>query len=182
MPRRFSSNHGLGLASVAAALLVLFIWIPLDIETGLIEKVRRQIRIGDALLPTLACSFLITGGLFLLLQGGDRRHALSANNLRYLLILFVILALAFTTMRWLGPVIVWALTEHDSYRILRDTAPWKYIGYVAGGTVLVAGLIAMVDGRVTFRGVLIGLIATLALIAVYDLPFEDLLLPPNGDV
>jgi len=87
-----------------------------------------------------------------------------------------------TTTGWLGPAAVWALTEDGAYRNLRDTAPWKYVGYVAGGTLLVAGLMALVEGNVTWRGVMIGLLATLALIAVYDLPFEDLLLPPNGDV
>ena len=65
---------------------------------------------------------------------------------------------------------------------MRDTAPWKYIGFILGGVVLIAGLIALVEGRVSLRGVVLGLMATFALIVVYDLPFDDLLLPPNGDV
>lgn len=182
MPRFFSSNRILGLVCIAAALLALTVWIPLDIETGLIEKVRRQTSIGDSLLPTLACGFVLIGGLFLLLPGNGWAQTLTGDNLRYLLLLIVILTVAFAAMRWLGPALVWAFTEEGVYRNLRDTPPWKYVGYVVGGTLLVSGLMVMVEGRVTLRSVIIGLIATLALIAVYDLPFDDLLLPPNGDV
>jgi len=182
--RLFSATSAvLGLVCIAAAVLALLIWIPLDIETGLIEKVRRQTSIGDSLLPTLACGFVLVGGLFLLLQDkvpGD--NTLASGHLRYLLLLIVILGVAFTVMRWLGPAVVWVFTEDEAYRPLRDTAPWKYLGYVAGGTILVSGLMALGEGRVTLRSVIIGLLATLALIAIYDLPFDDLLLPPNGDV
>jgi hypothetical protein len=30
--------------------------------------------------------------------------------------------------------------------------------------------------------VLVGALVVLALVAIFDLPFDDLLLPPNGDV
>ncbi|MEM8951276.1 MAG: hypothetical protein AAGA21_25360 [Pseudomonadota bacterium] len=182
MLRSLSSSHILGLVCILATVLALAVWIPLDIETGLIEKVRRQTSIGDSLLPTLACGFVLLGGLFLFLPGKDSGEALTGVNLRYLILLLVILAVAFAAMRWLGPVLVWAFTEEGVYRNLRDTAPWKYVGYITGGTILVSGLLAMVEGKVTVRGIVIGLIATLALILVYDLPFDDLLLPPNGDV
>ena len=49
-------------------------------------------------------------------------------------------------------------------------------------TGLVAGLIALIEGRLRPRTLLIGALAALALIVLYDLPFEDLQLPPNGDV
>lgn len=183
MPRFFTPSHLLGIVCIAAALLALFVWIPLDIETGLVEKVRRQVQIGDSLLPTLACGFVFVGGLLLLISPAhDGSNRLSRDNLQFLLTLLLLLAFAILVMRWLGPVLVWVLTEDSTYRILRDTAPWKHLGFVAGGTLLVAGIMALVEGRLTFRGVLIGLLATLSLIAVYDLPFEDLLLPPNGDV
>ena len=48
--------------------------------------------------------------------------------------------------------------------------------------VVFAGLMALVDGRVSWTGVVTGLLAALVLVALYDLPFDDLLLPPNGDV
>ena len=89
-------------------------------------------------------------------------------------------------MRWTGPLAVWlagsASDTELSYRALRDTAPWKYIGYLTGGTMLVGGLIALINRCVTWRTIAIGLFVSAALAGIYDLPFEDLLLPPNGDL
>ena len=45
---------------------------------------------------------------------------------------------------------------------------------------MVGGMIAVVEGRLSRRALMIGLIWSLVLILVYDLPFEDLLLPPMG--
>jgi hypothetical protein len=47
---------------------------------------------------------------------------------------------------------------------------------------MVGGMIAVLERRLSRRALMIGLIWSLVLILVYDLPFEDLLLPPNGDV
>jgi hypothetical protein len=47
---------------------------------------------------------------------------------------------------------------------------------------MVGGLISYIEGHLRIRSFLIGLGSALALVAVYDLPFDDLLLPPNGDV
>jgi hypothetical protein len=69
-----------------------------------------------------------------------------------------------------------------SYRDLRDTLPWKYIGFLLGSTGLITTCIAAIETRFSWRALLIALVATTALMALYDLPFDDLLLPPNGDV
>lgn len=177
-----SSDRLLGLTCIALAVLALAIWIPLDIETGLVEKMRRRIRIGDALLPTLGLAFVIVGGVMAMLTARTDSPSISRGNIGFLVVLLATLAITFAVMRWLGPIAVSLLADGESYRSLRDTAPWKYIGYVAGGTGLVAGLMAIAEGRVTLRGVLIGLAASAVLVALYDLPFDDLLLPPNGDV
>ncbi|MEM6465129.1 MAG: hypothetical protein AAF679_01305, partial [Pseudomonadota bacterium] len=84
-------------------------------------------------------------------------------------------------MRALGPMVT-ELVSTQEYRILRDTAPWKYIGFAAGGLVLVTGLISVVERRFSLRALAIGVFAVTMVIVLYDLPFEDLLLPPNGDV
>jgi hypothetical protein len=84
-------------------------------------------------------------------------------------------------MRWFGPVLAGVLME-GGYRPLRDTAPWKHLGFLFGGAGMIAAMISMVEGRVTLRAVLVGLAAAIGLIIIYDLPFDDLLLPPNGDV
>ena len=61
------------------------------------------------------------------------------------------------------------------------TVPYKYLGFIAGGLVMVIGLIALIEGRITRPGVLTAVFTILALIILYDVPFDTLLLPPNGD-
>ncbi len=46
---------------------------------------------------------------------------------------------------------------------------------------MVFGLISLVEHRLSWRRAGAALLAVAALIVVYDLPFDDLLLPPNGD-
>jgi len=178
------SNLILGLVFVAFAALVAFVWVPLDVETGLIEKVRRRVVIGDALAPTVAAFFIGMGGLVLILS--ERKvpdqPRLRMSNLSFICVQLAILVTGFAIMLYAGPIAV-ALSDGEvEYRLLRDTAPWKYIGYSLGGIFIVAGLISQAEGRLTGRSVLIAACVVLALIAIYDLPFENLLLPPNGDV
>ena len=50
MPKiNFNSDFKVGLGALVAGCLILFVWIPSDVETGLVEKVRSQVAIGDAL-------------------------------------------------------------------------------------------------------------------------------------
>jgi len=179
---KFNSDFFLGSGVLAAGCLILFVWIPLDVETGLLEKVRSRIVIGDSLAPSLATSVLILGALLLIFQsfrtsGGAE---LSWNNLKFVILLLVLLGLSMAVMRWAGPLSAYLLNA--DYRSLRDTAPWKYIGYFFGGTIMVFGLISMMEHRMRWRILIISILAVLVLILVYDLPFENLLLPPNGDV
>ncbi|MCP5085284.1 MAG: hypothetical protein GY952_00540 [Rhodobacteraceae bacterium] len=188
MSSRSKSNLYLGFCCLGFSLLLLFVWIPLDTETGWIEKVRRQITIGDSLAPSVAALFLLVGGAILTLieRKAPGQPKLTGANMRFIGSVLLILFFSLTIMRYCGPLAV-AITsaftgDELEYRLLRDTAPWKYIGYICGGIVLIAGLIALIEGRMTGRAVLISALAVLVLIAIYDLPFDDLLLPPNGDV
>jgi hypothetical protein len=182
MGRFDRANVLLGLLACAGALAVALLWVPMDTNTGLIEKVRRQVTIGDALAPALAAGFILLGGLLVLFfEPAENAKLLTAKHLQFLTAFLLLMCVSFMIMRWSGPAIG-ALVLEEGYRPMRDTAPWKYIGFILGGVVLIAGLIALVEGRVSLRGVALGLLATIALIVVYDLPFDDLLLPPNGDV
>ena len=67
------------------------------------------------------------------------------------------------------------------YRVLRATAPWKYLGFALGGTVMTFGLIALSQHRPSWRLAALAFVATLVIALLYDLPFDNLLLPPNGD-
>ncbi len=177
------ANVVLGAGCIAASLAVILLWIPSDTSTGLIETVRRQVSIGDALAPTVAGAFVLAGGALVVMRhrASSTDQWITFGNLKFLLALLSMLAVSLAAMRWAGPVAA-SLAAEDGYRTLRNTVPWKHIGFFLGGSLLVAGLISMVEGRLSLRSALIGPLAALAMIAVYDLPFEDLILPPNGDV
>lgn len=89
-------------------------------------------------------------------------------------------------MRWTGPAIVELMrsagADMPTYRQLRATPPWSWLGYVAGGAVLVGGLISLVRLRPSWCAFALGLVVALVLAAAYDLPFRNLILPPNGDL
>lgn len=182
------ANLWLGAVCVLAALLVGLLWIPLDTGTGMIERVRRQTATGDSLAPSVTAIIVATGGLSLCLV--ERRFrdqaAMTRKNLAFLAASTAVLAATLIPMRWTGPVVVSLFDGRpdslDAYRPLPDTAPWKYIGYMVGGTILIAVPIALIERRSSPKAFAIAFLATVVLVLVHDFPFEDLLLPPNGDV
>jgi hypothetical protein len=177
-----NSDFLVGIGGLVAGCLILFVWIPLDVETGLIEKVRSRVVIGDSLAPSLAALVLIVAALMLVFQSYRIRGRVepSLNSVKYVGLMLAILGLSMAVMRWAGPI----ATHVGSldYRSLRDTVPWKYIGYFLGGNAMVFGLISMIEGQLRWRVLIISVLAVLTLMLVYDLPFDNLLLPPNGDV
>ncbi len=176
------ANLILGMATVTLAMLIAFVWVPADVATGMIEKVRRQVTIGDALAPTLAAGFIGLGGLLVVMfERPENARGITGRNVRFLLVFLIVIALCFAIMRWLGPALT-ALITQEPYRLLRDEPPWKYLGFLVGGAGLIAALISFVEGRITRRALLVGLATAIGLIVIYDLPFDNLLLPPNGDV
>ena len=181
------SNLYLSLLCVLAALITIFIWVPMDTGTGLVEKVRRQVTIGDALAPTVASAFVLIGGLIVLVfeRRDPEQGCISAANLKYLASLAIIVVGAFLVVRYAGVILAGLANILDggerSYRLLRDTAPWKYTGFFLGGSLLAAGLIIYCEGRYSARSILVAIIIVSILIVILDLPFDDLLLPPNGD-
>ena len=90
------------------------------------------------------------------------------------------MAAALATMRYAGPLVA-EMTVGD-YRPLRDTAPWKYVGFVLGGCILIVGFRIVVERKTSWARVALAFAGVLALALAYDIPFEDLLMPPNGDV
>lgn len=175
----------LGTGVIAFALFVLTVWIPADVESGIFNTVRRRTEIGDAFAPVLAGAIILLGGVLLVLEtlrkSGNTK--LSASSIAFALALLALFTIALTFMRYAGPatVTLFESTGMD-YRALRDTAPWKYLGFVLGGMVLVTTPIAVIERRLGWKALAIGMATTLILIAIYDLPFDDLILPPNGDV
>jgi MFS family permease len=97
-----------------------------------------------------------------------------------------ILAVALILMRWAGPATVQTLqylgAEIPDYRSLRATAPWKYLGFVAGSTFLIAALASLSKGSFRYSYLLYAFLISILVALFYDVPFRNLLLPPNGDL
>lgn len=184
MGLRPGSDGVLAAIGIAASLLLLFVWIPLDTETGLIERVRGRSNVGDALAPTVAAALLLAASVALFARSCFVRQNASGLNLghaSFLVRLLLLFLLAFTLMRWFGPLLVW-IADAGPYRELRATFPLHISGFIVGGTLLVAGLVGLIDGRSRPSHWLVAAVITIAMALFYDRPFEDLLLPPNGDV
>ncbi len=181
MFRRLSSDTWLGLLACLLALLLIFVWIPLDTETGLIERVRRQVTLGDSLGPTVAACILLLGGLLTVMRpdaGGPKLHA---QNWWWIAMIIAVVGGALVLMRFAGPWMV-ELFGTAPYRNLRATPPLNYAGFMLGGTFAIAALVALARGKLSVGAVILGLATSLAIALFYDLPFDDLQLPPNGDV
>ena len=183
-----------GIGCVVFAWVTLGIWIPAGVESGVIEEVRRQTVVGDALAPTLwvigigLLGVLLAVSSWMRLKEGVNEPPSggpTATNWRYLALVLGLMTLSLVVMTTAGPALVklaQALgSDWESYRSLRGTRPWKYTGYFCGGFLLVFGLMSFIEGRLTGRLALIVLLAVVAMGLLYDLPFKNLLLPPNGD-
>lgn len=179
MKPRASADVWLAVFFLAFAVVLVFVWAPLDTGTGIVEKVRRKFVIGDALGPTVAGAVIALGATFVLLRPGQNK-ALVRQNLLWMISLFGLFLLSLILMRYAGPLAA-SFTE-SGYRPLRATPPWNYVGFLVGGTVMIGGLTALTSRRFSARDFVIGFIATLIIALLYDVPFEDLVLPPNGDV
>ncbi|MBC6408337.1 MAG: hypothetical protein GDA40_09620 [Rhodobacteraceae bacterium] len=68
MPSLSRSNLYLGLVCLAFAALLAFVWGPLDATTGLAEKIRNHLGIGDGLAPTVAAVCVGLGGTLLIVK------------------------------------------------------------------------------------------------------------------
>jgi len=196
----------LGAACIGFALVLLVVWIPLDVDGGVTERARGATRVGDALAPWVAGVLVALAGALLVVEawrgedgggGGDGGGDGVANRgargpvsaLKFLLLLVTVFTVTLALYRYTGPAAVelaravaGTVDAVPDYRLLRDTAPWKYFGYFAGSWFMVFALIALTERRCTWRAALIAAAAPALIALCYDAPFDDLLLPPNGDV
>lgn len=179
MKPRASAEFWLASFFLAFAVVLIFVWAPLDTGTGIVEKVRRKFVIGDALGPTVAGALLAIGAMLVMLRPRDGK-ALTKANVFWMLGLLALFAVSLLLMRYAGPIAA-SFTE-TGYRPLRATPPWNYVGFLLGGTVMIGGLTGLASRRFSPRDFAIGFVAALTIALLYDLPFEDLILPPNGDL
>jgi len=179
MPK-LTQDRALGLIALAFGLFIALYWAGADSETGVIEKTRGRYTIGDAMAPTVAGALLAFAGFWLCFAPAMKR-TFDARNLGFLAALLATLFVCLAAMRWGGPWLVEAITGLE-YRPQRDTVPWKYAGFVFGGTLMIWALIFIVERQFRWSRLAIALSVALLLAFLYDVPFDDLLLPPNGDV
>ena len=186
--RTLSQHRAIGAVVCIAGLAALLLWLPNDVDSGLIEKVRRRYQIGDMLAPAMSLAVILFGGGWLLLSRDRTPIANIAGPARAILVSLGLVGLSLLLMRWTGPAtvrlaeIAGLIEAGTGYRPLRDTLPWKFTGFLAGGTVMIWTLSALADGGWNWRRLGVAFLITLVIGAVFDLPFEDLVLPPNGDV
>lgn len=184
MSRIMKPDVILGFVVVLFALALLLLWIPNDVEGDIINKVRRRSSIGDPMAPTITGILLLLCGLMLSITGlmkpaGKARLRLS--NAAFLVGASAFFALVVIVMLFTGPLVVSLFGIADEYRLARATAPWKYLGFLLGGFVLLFTVIVSVERRVRVRSIVLALVIPLVIAMFYDLPFDDTLLPPNGD-
>jgi hypothetical protein len=191
-PARDPWNIGFGAVVLVSALLALTVWFPNDIKGGFIDLNQTgKPEPGDAFFPViLACMLLVLSAAQLLgALFGRRPQApsgrLTVENLKFLLIFYLIVLIGLTVMYWLGPMVVETLRSmgaiDQSYRQLVDTRPYKYLGYVTGGFIISLGLIVWAEGRMRVRAILSVVIVQALLILVLDILLRNVLLPPNAD-
>lgn len=182
------SNLYIGLICIVFAVTLIFVWIPLDTDSGIVEKVRGRFNIGDALAPTVAACFVLVGSILLLvLERKDAlQPAMDRSHLTFITSLIAVATISLLVMRFAGPVFADIANQFRAepieYRLLRATPGWKHLGFVLGGVMMVTGIIAIVERGLSRRGLLTAVLAVVVMILVFDVPFEDILLPPNGDV
>jgi len=183
---------GLAIFFILASLLTLFVWIPIDIETGVVETFRRRVTIGDAMAPTVAAAAILLVAIVMGIlavarpveNSSDVKEGLDKQSFVFLTRLVVVVSIGLVLMVYLGPMVVDLINtlggEIGSYRNLRATYPYKLIGYVVGGFVLIFGIISTVENRFSMNGALASIIAVVVITMLYEVPFDNLLLPPNG--
>jgi hypothetical protein len=183
---------GLAIFFVAGSLFTLFVWIPIDIETGVIETFRRRVTIGDAMAPTVMAAAILVVSIVMGILAVIRpepstskvKEGLDKQSFVFLARLIVAVSVSLALMVYLGPLVVDMVNafggEIGSYRQLRATYPYKLIGYVVGGFTLIYGIISIVENRFSANGALVSIIAVIVITILYDVPFDNLLLPPNG--
>ena len=183
---------GFGAVVLLAALLSLFVWFPNDIKGDFITFTPgSNPEPGDAFFPIILASLLLIlgAGQFLFAAFGRRPQTpsgrLTSDNLRFLLVSYTIIFAGLSIIYWLGPLIVESARHlgaiEQTYRQLTDTVPYKYLGYVIGGFLMTAGLIALAEGTIRLRALVAVAMVLGLLIIVLDVLLYNIQLPPNAD-
>lgn len=185
------------IAVAAMGFVALFIWFPNDIPSGFwVEDAAGNKGPGDGFFPYLLvstllclCGIQITGVLFKSFTNDPQsvgERGLDSSNFRFLACLSAIVGVGLAAMFWTGEFFVYILNNlnfvHASYRELLDVAPYKYIGYLLGGSIISLSLIVWSERRFRWHSIISVAVVLLALIILFDVLLNNVFLPPNGDI
>ena len=182
---------GIGLFGLLFAAIVVFHWVPKDIQGAFLEATRSGKAVpGDAFFPMLlgivigviAFVQIVTSLVTKQSQRKMKGYArLRLANLRFLLVFTGILAGCLFVLFWSGPLVLWLVEPEATYRQMVDTAPYKYIGLSFGGFLMTVTLIALTEGSVRLRSIIVSMVLVLVLILIFDVFLDNIQLPPNAD-
>lgn len=182
-----SARVMLGATAIAVALLLWLVVIPAGAPGEMIEVVRRRARIGDSAMPSLAALFIALGGLVLILERGGPPFLKAVPV--WPLIFATVLTAASLAFLHVGDGLVSLMRavwpDLSDFRALRMTLPWAWVPFLIGGAVLVAPLVIATEHLPVRRwpaAFAYGAIVAFAIAAFLTLPFEDVLIPPQGDL
>ncbi len=174
-------------------LAVIVLWVPNDSETPMINSFRRQTNIGDAFVPMVAGILIVIFAIVHLLVSIRRIDMHDTEGplfggavLAFLVQLVCIIGISLAIMFWAGHFAVLAFAQPDGaeevgYRQMRGTYPYKVIGFVLGGTFLVFATTGLIEGKIKLSRLATSLAIVGLLLLVFDVPLDNVLLPPNGD-
>ncbi len=186
---------GFGAALLAFALWALFFWFPADIPTGFffINSVGRE-EPGDAFFPIILASLLAGLSVIQIILSwrsrqpraeGREAGGITLPNLKFLAGFLAVVGIGLGLMYWLGPLTVAVLNAagvlEGTYRNFSDSVPYKYLGYVAGASVMTLVLIAWAEGRVRPVALMTVIAVIVVAILLFDVALRNVLLPPNAD-
>ena len=95
----------IGIFLCVMCLLCVFLWIPADSETGLVETVRRRLIIGDALAPTLPSLLGLMCAVVLIIKPAPQ-PGMSRNALISVSVYIACFSVALYVMRYFGPALI----------------------------------------------------------------------------
>lgn len=127
--RTISRHRVIGAAAFVIGLAALILWLLNDVDSGLIERVRRRYQIGDMLGPVVALATIMLGGVWLCLSQDRQPVGKIIAPARAIAVFIAVVALSLLLMRWAGPAVVWLgemaglIEPGTGYRPLRDTLP-----------------------------------------------------------
>lgn len=189
---KLSWDVSIGLFSIVLSVAAITLWFPHDIAGGFTETtLTGRVQPGDAFYPTVLATLLGVLGLAQVLNGlraarsagevDGPAPALDTGNLGFVLILGAILGVSGVLCYLLSPWLSELANGGKAYRLLRDTAPWKFLGFVLGALALIWPLIVLCQHRVSRSGSLFALVAVAILLVVFGMALPDTFLPPNAE-